>query len=95
MSERCRIVRINPLTAALGFVSVTRSSKEVRSFVVEAIGDSSISGSSWTQKCEREMEVSKNNPLTAALEFVSATGSSTVVHFFVVEMVVGSFSGRS
>ena len=48
-------IRTYPLTAALEFVSITRSSTEVHSFVVEAIVTSSISGSSWTQKCVREM----------------------------------------
>ena len=41
-------IRIYYLTAALEFVSVTWSSTEVGSFVVEVIG--SISGSSCTQK---------------------------------------------
>ena len=53
-------IRIYPLTAALELVSITRSSTEVRSFVVEAIGTSSISGSSWTQKYVREIQDSKN-----------------------------------
>ena len=47
-------IRIYYLTAALEFVSVTWwSSTEVGSFVVEVIG--SISGSSCTQKCVREV----------------------------------------
>ena len=57
-------IRIYPLTAALELVSITRSStevgKEVGSFVVEVIGTSSISGSSWTQKYVREIQDSKN-----------------------------------
>ena len=60
MRQRDGRIRIYPLTAALEFVSITRSSTEVHSFVVETIGTSSISGSSWTQKCVREMQDSKN-----------------------------------
>ena len=59
MRQRDGRIKIYPLTAALEFVSITRSSTEEHSFIVEAIGTSSISGSSWTQKCVREMEDSK------------------------------------
>ena len=48
MRQRDGRIRINPLTAALGFVLITRSSTEVHSFVAEKVV-SSISGSSWTQ----------------------------------------------
>ena len=60
MRQRDGRIRIYSLTAALEFVSMTRSSTEVRSFVVETIGTSSISGSSWAQRCVREMYDSKS-----------------------------------
>ena len=56
MRQRDRRIRIYSLTAALELISITRSSTEVRSFVVETICTSSISGSSWMQKYSREME---------------------------------------
>ena len=59
MRQRDGRIRIYSLTAGLEFVSITRSSTEVHSFVVEAIGTSSISGSSWSQKYVREMQDSK------------------------------------
>ena len=40
-SERDGRIRIKPLTAALEFVSIARSSTKVHSFVVETIGSSS------------------------------------------------------
>ena len=52
MRQRDARIRINPLTAALGFVSITRSSTEV---VAETIATSSISGSSWTDVFQREL----------------------------------------
>ena len=46
MCQRDGRIQINPLTAALEFVSVSRSSKEVHSFVAETIAKGSFSGSS-------------------------------------------------
>ena len=43
------------LTAALGFVSITRSFIEVYSFVDETI----VSGSSWTHMCVRDSEMAR------------------------------------
>ena len=49
MSERLED-KNNPLTAALEFVSITRSSSEVHSLVAEMVACSfSGTGSSWTQ----------------------------------------------
>ena len=96
--EKVRIpsIWINPLTAALEIVSITRSSTGVRSFVAETIAISSFSGRScqWTQMCQRDGRM-RINPLTAALEFVSVTRSSTVADSFVVETNASSFSSRS
>ena len=49
LAERDGRIRINPLTAALEFDSITRSSTEVHSFVAETIATSSCSGISWMQ----------------------------------------------
>ena len=45
------------LTAALEFVSITRSFTEVHSFVAETIATSSFSGSFWTHMCVRDSEM--------------------------------------
>ena len=61
-------IRIYSLTAALELVTIVRrSSTEVNSFVVETIGTSSISGSSWAQKYVREMQDSEISILSPVL----------------------------
>ena len=49
---------MNALTATLEFVSITRSSTEVRSFVAETIATSSCSGSSWMHLIVKKFEQS-------------------------------------
>ena len=96
VSERDDRIRINPLTAALEFVSIIRSSTKVHSFVVERIASLWFSGSSWTKMCvcQRDDRI-WINPLTAAMEFVCSvcrtwSSTGTEVHSFVVEAIATS-----
>ena len=50
MRQKDGRIIINPLTATLEFVSITRSSTEVRPLVAETVASSfSVTGGSWTQ----------------------------------------------
>ena len=60
MCQRDGRVRNNPLTAALEFVSITRSSTEVHSLVAERVPTSfSDIGGSWTQLVVKNFAHSK------------------------------------
>ena len=60
MRQRDGRIRINLLTDALEFVSITRSSTKVYSFVVETI-DCSFLGSSWMQLIVKKFLVAQSD----------------------------------
>ena len=63
-------IRTNPLTAALVFVPITRSSTELLSFVVETIDSSFLgTGSSWTQLILKKSDSMLMKALIAHLRF--------------------------
>ena len=71
-------MRNNPLTAALGFVSITRiarSSTEIHSLVAETVATTSFSvtDGSWTQSIVKRFEQSGLICSLLTLDFVSLT----------------------
>ena len=83
-------IRISPLTAALEFVFITRSST-IHSFVAETIARS-FSSNSWTQMCFREMaEYISSHSLPHSSWNLSVLHTESTD----AETIASSFSGSS